>query len=222
MSYQVRLQSVLERIETAKQNSVFKENIKLVAVSKTVTSCEIEKLYNAGCGIFGENRVQDLKQKHDELKNLDIEWHFIGRLQVNKINQLISLRPALIHSCDSLKLALEIDKRLKDKNQKLDILLQINSAEEETKAGVETEDAVKIYEDILHSCPHLNLKGVMSIGAHTDDVKLIQKSFEATREIYERILPLGAKYCSMGMSGDFELAIKCGANMIRLGSILFK
>jgi pyridoxal phosphate enzyme (YggS family) len=222
MSYHERLQSVLERIENAKQNSAFKENIKLVAVSKTVTSLEVEKLYHAGCAAFGENRVQSLKQKHDELQELDIEWHFIGRLQTNKINQLISLRPALIHSCSSLELALEIDKRLRAKDQKLDILLQINSAEEETKAGVEAENAIHIYEKILNSCQNLNLKGVMSIGAHTDDTHLIQKSFETTRKIYERVLPLGAQYCSMGMSGDFELAIKCGANIVRLGTILFQ
>ncbi|MDR2081393.1 MAG: YggS family pyridoxal phosphate-dependent enzyme [Campylobacteraceae bacterium] len=222
MFYHEKLQSVSQRIENAKQNSNFKENIKLVAVSKTVASAEILRLYKAGCIAFGENRVQSLKEKCEELYTLSIEWHFIGRLQTNKINQLIALRPALIHSCDSLELALEINKRLKIKNQKLDILLQINSAKEDTKAGVEPENAVQIYEKILNLCPNLNLKGVMSIGAHTDDVGAIQKSFETTREIYEQILPLGAKYCSMGMSGDFELAIKCGANIIRLGTILFK
>ncbi|MDR2341750.1 MAG: YggS family pyridoxal phosphate-dependent enzyme [Campylobacteraceae bacterium] len=220
MFYYEKLQSVLQRIENAKQNSVFKENIKLVAVSKTVTSAEVAKFYKAGCADFGENRVQSLKEKCKELYTLPIEWHFIGRLQTNKINQLITLNPTLIHSCDSLELALEIDKRLKD--GELDILLQINSAKEETKAGVMPEITLRTYENILKKCPKLNLKGVMSIGAHTNDIGAIQKSFETTRKIYEQILPLGAKYCSMGMSSDFELAIKCGSNMIRLGSILFK
>jgi pyridoxal phosphate enzyme (YggS family) len=117
-------------------------------------------------------------------------------------------------------LAFEINKRLKDES--MDILLQINSAKEDTKAGVMPELAIKIYEKILEKCPKLNLKGVMSIGAHTDDIGAIQKSFETTREIYELAVPFGAKYCSMGMSGDFELAIKCGSNMLRLGTILFK
>ncbi|MDR2789748.1 MAG: YggS family pyridoxal phosphate-dependent enzyme [Campylobacteraceae bacterium] len=222
MFYHEKLQSVLLRIENAKQNSAFKENTKLVAVSKTVTYAEVLGLYKAGCTAFGENRVQSLSEKCEKLSALSIEWHFIGRLQTNKINQLIALRPALIHSCDSFELAFEINKRLKVKNQTLSVLLQINSAKEDTKAGVQPENAVQIYEKILNSCQNLNLKGVMSIGAHTDNIGAIQKSFETTREIYERVLPLGAKYCSMGMSGDFELAIKCGANIIRLGSVLFK
>ncbi|MDR1977089.1 MAG: YggS family pyridoxal phosphate-dependent enzyme [Campylobacteraceae bacterium] len=214
----MNLQSVLERIEKARQN----EEIKLVAVSKTVTSLEVAKLYNAGCRAFGENKVQALKQKQEELSHLPIEWHFIGRLQTNKINQLIDLNPALVHSCDSLELAIQIDKRLKIKNKTLDILLQINSAKEASKAGVTPELALKTYEDILKTCPNLNLKGVMSIGAHTDDTDTIQKSFETTRGVYEQTKPYGAIYCSMGMSSDFELAIKCGANIVRLGSILFK
>ncbi|MDR2342672.1 MAG: YggS family pyridoxal phosphate-dependent enzyme [Campylobacteraceae bacterium] len=218
--YTQNLLSVQKRIEHAKKISFFKEDIKLIAVSKTATSDEIKKLYYAKCVDFGENRVQALKQKHSELKDLDIKWHFIGRLQTNKINQLIDLKPKLIHSCDSLELALEINKRLKDES--VDILLQINSAKENTKAGVMPEFAIKTYEEILKKCPKLNLRGIMSIGAHTDDENLIQKSFETTREIYELTLPLGAKYCSMGMSSDFELAIKCGSNMLRVGTILFK
>ncbi|MDR3178342.1 MAG: YggS family pyridoxal phosphate-dependent enzyme [Campylobacteraceae bacterium] len=218
--YAQNLSNVRSLIERAKKASAFKEDIKLIAVSKSVTSAEIESLYHAGCVDFGENRVQALKQKCEELSALPIKWHFIGRLQTNKINQLIDLNPVLVHSCDSLELALEINKRLKDKS--LDVLLQINSAKEETKAGVLPELALKTYEEILQKCPKLNLKGVMSIGAHTDDIGAIQKSFETTREIYELVLPLGAKYCSMGMSGDFELAIKCGANMLRLGTILFR
>ncbi|MDR1007034.1 MAG: YggS family pyridoxal phosphate-dependent enzyme [Campylobacteraceae bacterium] len=222
MDYCSKLRDISLRIENAKQNSRFKEDIKLVAVSKTVTSTEVAELYKAGCTAFGENRVQALKDKCEELYILPIEWHFIGRLQTNKINQLIALHPILIHSCDSLKLALEIDKRLKAVNQTLDALLQINSAKEPTKAGVKPENAMEVYKEIIHTCQHLKLKGVMSIGAHTNNISAIHKSFETTREIYELALPFGAKYCSMGMSADFELAIKCGANIIRLGSILFK
>jgi pyridoxal phosphate enzyme (YggS family) len=214
--------NVQERIQTAKKLSPFKEDVKLIAISKNVTSNEIKKLHSAGCKNFGENKVQDLKQKSHELESLNVQWHFVGRLQTNKINQLIDLNPVLIHSCDSLELAIQIDKRLKIKNISLDILLQINSAKETSKAGVMPEVALKIYEEILKACRNLNLKGVMSIGAHTNDTYTIQKSFEITREIYELTLPLGAKYCSMGMSSDFELAIKCGSNMLRLGSILFK
>ena len=219
MSYKQKLITILEKIEKAKADSTFNEDIKLIAVSKTVSSTQIQTLFNDSQADFGENRVQALKEKYDELKHLKIKWHFVGRLQKNKINQLLSLRPTLIHSCDSLELAIEIDKRVT--NFKPDVLLQINSAKEDTKAGIMPENAVEIYKNIKLSCKNINLCGVMSIGAHTEDINKIKNSFEATREIFDKLKSDGAKYCSMGMSSDFELAIKCGSNMLRLGTILF-
>ncbi|MEE3776165.1 YggS family pyridoxal phosphate-dependent enzyme [Campylobacter sp. CX2-4080-23] len=191
---------------------------RLIAVSKNVTENEVITLYNQGVREFGENRVQELKRKSEILSNLDIKWHFIGRLQSNKINQLISLHPALWQSCDSLEIALEVDKRL---NYKLDTLLQINSAKEETKQGVDPKNAIEIYKEIKDRCRNLNLIGVMSIGANSDDEKEIKQSFEITKEIFEKLKPQGAIICSMGMSGDFNLAIECGSNMVRLGTILY-
>lgn len=191
---------------------------RLIAVSKNVTENEVIALYDQGLREFGENRVQELKRKSEILSNLDIKWHFIGRLQSNKINQLISLRPTLWQSCESLEMALEVDKRL---NYKLDTLLQINSAKEESKQGVDPKDAINIYKEIQSRCVNLNLIGVMSIGAHSDDIDEIKKSFEITKEIFDSLKPHGATICSMGMSGDFKLAIECGSNMIRLGTILY-
>lgn len=191
---------------------------RLVAVSKNVTENEVIALYDQGLREFGENRVQELKRKSEILSNLDIKWHFIGRLQSNKINQLISLRPTLWQSCESLEMALEVDKRL---NYKLDTLLQINSANEESKQGVDPKDAINIYKEIQSRCVNLNLIGVMSIGAHSDDIDEVKKSFEITKEIFDSLKPHGATICSMGMSGDFKLAIECGSNMIRLGTILY-
>lgn len=196
-------------------------DVKLVAVSKNVDESEVLRLYNEAQSDFGENRVQELKRKMSVLPNLDINWHFIGRLQTNKINQLIELNPLLIHSIDSLSLAKALDKRLELKAKKQDILLQINSAKEQSKAGVMPEFANETYEEIKQTCKNLNLIGVMSIGAYSDDMKLVQKSFEATYKIYESLSQKDAKICSMGMSNDFELAIKCGSNLIRLGSILY-
>lgn len=196
-------------------------DVKLVAVSKNVDENEVLRLYNEAQSDFGENRVQELKRKMSVLPNLDINWHFIGRLQTNKINQLIELNPLLIHSIDSLSLAKALDKRLELKAKKQDILLQINSAKEQSKAGVMPELANETYEEIKQTCKNLNLIGVMSIGAYSDDMKLVQKSFEATYKIYESLSQKDAKICSMGMSNDFELAIKCGSNLIRLGSILY-
>jgi len=219
--YEKNFDEVLQRVEKARIQTSEYSIIKIVAVSKYSTSKEVKKLYSIGQRAFGENRVQELKQKMSELEDLPLEWHFIGRLQKNKINHLLELSPSLIQSCDSLELAHEINKRIKD-NKKIAILLQINSAKEESKAGVMPETAKEIYHQIQQECPNLLLKGVMSIGAHSEDKKEIQKSFETTYKIFEDLKPLGASICSMGMSNDFELAIKCGSNMLRLGSILFK
>ncbi len=220
-SYEKNFDKVLQRIEKARIQTSEYSIIKIVAVSKYSTSEDVKKLYQIGQRAFGENRVQDLKQKMSELEALPLEWHFIGRLQKNKINHLLELSPTLVQSCDSYELAAAINKRVKN-DKKVSILLQINSAKEESKAGVMPEAAEEIYHQIKEECPNLILKGVMSIGAHSDNQKEIQKSFEATYKIFEDLKPLGAKICSMGMSNDFELAIKCGSNMLRLGSILFK
>ena len=220
--FEKNFDSVWQRVEKARVETNEHAIIKIVAVSKYVTHKEIEALYSIGQRAFGENRVQDLTQKMNELEKLPLEWHFIGRLQKNKINHLLDLSPTLMHSCDSLELAKEIDKRAKIKDKKLDILLQINSAKEDSKAGVLPEIAKETYLQIAQECKNLNLKGVMSIGAHSENVQEIKRSFETTYKIFEALQKEGAKVCSMGMSNDFELAIKCGSNMLRLGSVLFK
>ncbi|ASM36483.1 MAG: YggS family pyridoxal phosphate-dependent enzyme [Campylobacter sputorum] len=212
-------QEILEKIQNTKDKFSQHNEIKLIAVSKYVTSNEIINLYNQGQIEFGENKVQDLNKKMNELQNYDIKWHFIGSLQSNKINQLISLRPTLWQSCNSLELAKKVDKRL---DYKLDTLLEINVANEDTKSGIDTNKALEEYLQIQQECKNLNMCGVMSIGANSDDVNLVRKSFEDTYKIYEKLKSNGAKICSMGMSSDFELAIKCGSNMLRLGTILFK
>ncbi len=213
---------IVQRVERARLRVSEYHIVKIVAISKYVSSDEVRELYDLGQRAFGENRVQELKQKCEELEDLPIEWHFVGRLQKNKINHLIDLDPFLLHSLDSLELALELDKRLEAKGKKMDSLLQINSAKEDTKAGVMPEVAVEEYLKIIENTKHINLKGVMTIGAHTEDKIEIKKSFETTYKIYEALKPHGAKICSMGMSNDFELAIECGSNMVRIGSLFFK
>ena len=156
------------------------------------------------------------------LEELPLEWHMLGHLQSNKINKLIELRPTLLQSLDSIKLAQALNKKLVEKNQKLSCLLQINSANEESKSGVKTDEAIDIYQEIKESCPQLRLKGVMCIGAYVEDEKEIQKSFELTHKIYDSLKKDGATICSMGMSNDYELAIKCGSNLVRIGSKIFK
>ncbi|EAB5334232.1 YggS family pyridoxal phosphate-dependent enzyme [Campylobacter jejuni] len=197
------------------------KNIRLVAASKYVDASIIEKLFDQGVVEFGENQVQALAQKKENLdeKKLDIKWHFIGTLQSNKINLLIKQKPILWHSCNGIKIAKTMDKRL---DYKLNTLLEINSANENSKSGLDPNQAVEEYLQIQEECPNLNLCGVMSIGSHSQDKESIIKSFETTFKIYEILQKHGAKICSMGMSNDFEIAIKCGSNLVRLGSILFK
>lgn len=216
------LDEIITKVEGARLRISEHHIVKIIGISKYSTSTDVKTLYEAGQRAFGENKVQDLKQKMEELDELPLEWHFVGTLQKNKINNLIDLNPTLIQSLDSLDLALELNKKLEAKNKKLSALLQINSAYEDTKSGVVPEVAVEVYKQILKLCPNIILKGIMSIGAHVEDEKIIKESFKTTKKIFDEVLPFGAKYCSMGMSSDFELAIACGSNMVRVGSTLFK
>jgi len=221
MDYTNRFDEILTTIENVRVRVNQHQIVKIVAASKSADVRMIEAMYNIGQRAFGENRIQDMSDKVSALEYLPLEWHFIGRLQTNKINQLIDLNPSLMHSLSSLELAKEMDKRLHVKGKTMPVLLQINSAYEEQKAGILPEAALETYEQIVFTCKNLELKGIMSIGAHTEEQKVIQKSFEMTYRLFETLQPKGAKYCSMGMSGDYELAIECGSNMLRLGSILF-
>ncbi len=214
------LDDIIKKVEFARLQVSQHKIVQIVGVSKYNTSDDVANVYKAGQRAFGENKVQDLKQKQEELDEYPISWHFIGTLQKNKINTLIDTNPVLMHSLDSLDLAEELDKKLKAKNKTMNCLVQINSAFEDTKSGVEPKDAVEIYKIIQEKYTNIKLKGVMSIGANSEDREDIIKSFRLTKEIFDK--SDGAEICSMGMSGDFELAIACGSNMIRVGSGLFK
>ena len=216
------LDEVIWNIEQARITVSEHHIVKLVTVAKYTELENISTLYELGQRAFGENQVQQLKERIDALDALPLEWHMIGSLQKNKINNLINLRPTLMQSLDSMDLALELNKKLLAKSSKMNCLLQINAANEESKSGVSAEEAFDIYQAIKETCPQINLKGVMTIGAHSEEMKEIQKSFETTHSIYEKLQKEGASICSMGMSSDYELAIKCGSNLIRVGSALFK
>jgi len=216
------LDEVIWNIEQARVEVSEHHIVKLVAVGKYSNEESIKTLYELGQRAFGENQVQQLAERSQNLDDLPIEWHMLGHLQSNKINKLLELRPSLLQSLDSIKLAQSLNKRLFEKNQTINALLQINSANEESKSGVGVDEAIDIYQQIKQECSNINLKGVMSIGAHTEDTKEIQKSFELTHSIYEKLVKDGASICSMGMSNDYELAIKCGSNLVRIGSKIFK
>jgi len=216
------LDRVIWNIEQARIEVSQHHIVKLVAIGKYSDEESIKLLYELGQRAFGENQVQQLEKRVKSLNYLPIEWQMIGTLQSNKINKLIQLRPSLLHSLDSLRLARALNSRLEARNQTMSALLQINSAYELNKSGVTPEEAVDIYQEIQESYPNIILKGVMSIGALSDSNKIVQKSFEKTYKIYEQLEKNGATVCSMGMSSDYELAIRCGSNLVRIGSKIFK
>ena len=212
------LDELIQKVEKARIRRSEHLIVQIVAVTKYTQDIEpLKRLYNDGQRAFGENRVQDMENKVNSLKDLPIEWHFIGNLQKNKINKLLSLDPFMIQSINSYELAEAIDKRAK---KPIRCLLEINSSKEPTKHGLEPEKAIDVYLKIKENLKNINLQGIMTIGAHTEDEIEIRKSFRLTYNIFDKLKPYGAKICSMGMSGDFEIAIEEGSNMIRIGSAL--
>ena len=194
--------------------------VELVAVSKTKSNEEILEAYNAGQRKFGENKIQDMTRKYEILPK-DIQWHMIGHVQSNKVKYMAPY-VSLIHGVDSIKLLKEINKQAKKNNRIIDCLLQIHIATEESKYGLsvqESQQAIKIAKEL----PHLRIKGLMGMATFTEDQKQIEREFAGLKSLYDKYkeqkIPL--KVLSMGMSGDFLIAIEQGSNMIRVGSKIF-
>ena len=199
----------------------------LIAVSKTKPSEDIQELYLLGQRDFGENYVQELVKKHAELA-ADIRWHFIGHLQSNKI-KMIAPYVHLIHGVDSIKLLEAIDKEGRKLNKKINCLLQVHVAKEETKFGldlVEARQAAAMY-FLEKKYPHVSLCGIMGMASFSEDEALLRQEFGALKTLYEEIKTRYAadagdfNTLSMGMSGDYPLALASGSNMVRVGSLLF-
>ena len=188
---------------------------KLIAVSKTRTIEEILEAYNVGIRDFGENHVQELIKKR-ELLPKDIRWHMIGHLQTNKVKDLLKDSIYLIHSVDSIKLAKEINKR---SSIKQDILLEVNIGEEESKYGFKPSfDELKKVLDEIKDLNNINVVGLMCVAPNTDKPIDNKKYFDKLRILNEK---LGLKVLSMGMSNDYDVAIKCGSTYIRVGTKIF-
>ena len=194
--------------------------VELVAVSKTKSNEEILEAYNAGQRKFGENKIQEMTRKYEILPK-DIRWHMIGHVQSNKVKYMAPY-VSLIHGVDSLKLLKEINKQAQKNNRIIDCLLQIHIAKEESKYGLsvqESQQAIKIAKEL----PYLRIKGLMGMATFTEDQKQIEREFAGLKSLYDKYkeqkIPL--KVLSMGMSGDFLIAIEQGSNMIRVGSKIF-
>ncbi len=199
------------------------DDVLLVAVSKTRTPEEINIAIEAGVTDIGENKVQEIMDKYDDIK--PVRWHMIGHLQTNKVKYIID-KVSTIHSVDSYKLAAEINKRAAACGITMDILLQVNSAQEESKFGISTEETEGLIMQILDSCENIRIRGLMCIAPYADDPEDIKKYFDSVKEQYDQFSTidhpnLDFRYLSMGMSHDFPVAIEAGSNLVRVGSAIF-
>ena len=207
------------------------KNVTLIAVSKTKSVDEILELYRLGQRDFGENYVQELKEKYEQLPK-DINWHFIGHLQSNKV-KLIAPFVFLIHSVDSLKLLKQINKEGEKNNRIVDCLLQVYIAKEETKFGLNEEELRAIIEEISDkdlqpnkSFENVCIKGLMGMASFTENKEIIKKEFQSLKSIFDKYSSISTfnfqlSAISMGMSADYKTAIEEGSNMVRIGSLLF-
>ena len=218
-----RLEEVLERIEKAcSRAGRDPKEVRLLGASKTVPSERIRGFYECGLKTFGENRVQEFLKKYEELSDLPIDWHFIGRLQTNKVKYLMG-KVSLIHSLDRESLADEIEKRAKKAGIVQEVLIEVNVGGEETKGGVEPEDLRALLEYAL-SKENLRVLGLMTIPPYLEDPEEVRPFFAKLRELRDRIeeeFGLELPHLSMGMSHDFDVAIEEGATIVRVGTLLF-
>ena len=197
----------------------------LVAVSKTKPSSAIQECYSTGHRDFGENKVQELVQKAEELPK-DIQWHMIGHLQRNKVKYIAPF-VHLIHGVDSLKLLKEVNKRAKNENRTINCLLQVHIAEEDTKFGFDKAELEEMIEqDTFNQLDNVQIQGLMGMATFTEDEIQISREFRALKKLFDELQKkeskiLKMKTLSMGMSGDYQLALEEGSNMVRVGSAIF-
>ena len=209
----------------AKIKSQLPDNVALIAVTKTKPVSDILEAYHAGHRIFGENKIQEMVEKYEQLPK-DIEWHMIGHVQRNKVKYMAGF-VSLIHGVDNLKLLKEIDKQAIKHNRTISCLLQIKIAMEDSKFGLSAEEAKQIVKSREFSeLKNIKVKGVMGMATFTDNSKQIKEEFLYLKKIFEELKAnelLNSEFniISMGMSGDYKLAVDCGSNMVRIGSSIF-
>ncbi|AKD56481.1 YggS family pyridoxal phosphate-dependent enzyme [Spirosoma radiotolerans] len=207
-------------IESELQNKA-----KLIAVTKTKPVDLLREAYEAGCRRFGENKVQEMADKYPQLPP-DIEWHLIGHLQSNKVKYIASF-VTMIHSVDSLKLLQEVNKQAAKYNRVIDCLLQIYIADEETKFGLSPEEAdALLMAPELDALPHVRIVGLMGLATNTEDASQIRREFRGLKSLYDQLGKIQRpmihfQELSMGMSGDYRIAVEEGSTMVRVGSAIF-
>jgi len=214
------LESIDKEIDLAGRK---KDEVKLLAVTKTVDVERIKEIKEFGLKEIGENKVQEIEEKYDALKD-DFDFHMIGSLQKNKINKLLG-KIKLIHSLDSLSLIEALDKRLANNNMELDGLLQVNISKEESKSGFYKDEVEKVLEQ-MHEYKNLHIVGFMTMAPFTEDETVVRNTFRGLYELKEKLSAknfdnVDLKYLSMGMTHDYKIAIQEGSNILRIGSKIF-
>lgn len=198
------------------------EGVTLVAISKTRSNEDLMEAYGSGQRVFGENKIQEMTQKWEDLPK-DIEWHMVGRVQRNKVKYMAPY-VSLIHGVDSLKLLKEIEKEAAKNERLINCLLQIKIAEEDTKNGITLDEAKDILSsDTFREMKHVKVAGLMGMATLTEDEAKIREEFGYLKASFDALAKENPslKILSMGMSGDFKLALECGSNMVRIGSAIF-
>lgn len=200
------------------------EKVTLVAVSKTKPVSDLMEAYEAGQRIFGENKIQEMTEKWEAMPK-DIQWHMIGHVQTNKVKYMAPY-VSLIHGVDSLKLIQEINKQAQKNNRVIDCLLQVHIAEEESKFGLDEEElseVLKQVQDDKNELNHIRIVGLMGMATFTSNQTQVEKEFSRLKTIFDSIAIHNSQFTilSMGMSGDYKLAIECGSTMVRIGSSIF-
>lgn len=202
------------------------EDVLLVAVSKYSPDAAVEEAYAAGHRDFGENKAQDLKERYEKMPK-DIRWHFIGHMQRNKVKYIAPFIQ-LIHSVDSMRLLEEIDKQAAKHDRVIPCLLQMHIAKEETKFGLDESELFEMLEsDELATLQHVKIVGLMAMATNTEQTDVVEQEFKGLTEIFNKLKSrklhqnVSMETLSMGMSGDYKIAIACGSNMVRIGSAVF-
>ncbi|PHR12262.1 MAG: YggS family pyridoxal phosphate-dependent enzyme [Aequorivita sp.] len=205
-----------------KFNSELPKNVTLVAVSKTKPVSDLMEAYNAGQRVFGENKIQEMEAKWQEMPK-DVQWHMIGHVQRNKVKYMAPF-VSLIHAVDSFKLLKEINKEAKKNERVIECLLQIKIAEEDSKFGMDETVAVYLLaSEEYKKLQNVKIVGLMGMATFTDDEKQVSEEFQTLKKIYDQFKAQNSEFriLSMGMSGDYKIAIANGSNMIRVGSAIF-
>lgn len=224
MNLEKNINLVKNKISEAKKNSVYNQEVNLIAVTKTVESDIMNEALNYGIENIGENKVQEIQRKYDQI-NKAVKWHLIGTLQTNKV-KYIADKVYMIHSVDRMDLAKEIDKQAKKYDRVIECLIQVKLSEEDTKHGVEPDEVLELIKQISKEFKNIKVCGLMGMAPYKENNEETRKYFKELKRIFDQIRSLEIENVtmrdlSMGMSNDFEIAIEEGATLVRVGTSIF-